>query len=256
MNKFLTYLTAFVAAATIFSANISFAHGDERISLEAETQGSLTASENTEFYFQIYDEDTKKSVTESDLNDSHTKKLHLVVYDGSLNEFNHVHPTFDGQLWKSELNLTTNGSYYIWAQGVLLDGTEFSASYRVNVVGGKPALPVVALGNIRKSAVGNTVVELSKQKIKAGKMVMLTYTVSRNDGTQAEVTPYLGANAHVIAVSPDGDDLIHAHPMDGNSTNTGMIHVTFPTEGDYRIWVQVIDAGVLKTVPLSVTVQK
>lgn len=256
MKKLSTYLTAFVATATILSSNVSFAHGDDRISIEAEIQGSLTASENTEFSFQIYDEDTKKSVTEADLNDSHTKKLHLVVYDGSLNEFNHVHPTFDGQVWKSELNLTTNGSYYIWAQGVLLDGTEFSASYRVGVVGGKPARPVVALGNIRKAAVGNTVVELSKQKIKPGKMIMLTYTVSRNDGTQPDVTPYLGANAHVIAVSPDGDDLIHAHPMDGNSTNTGMIHVTFPTEGDYRIWVQVIDAGELKTVPLSVTVQK
>ncbi len=256
MNKLLTYLTAFAATATLFSANTSFAHGDDRISIEAETQGALAATENTEFSFQLYDEDTKKSVAESDLKESHTKKLHLIVYDSSLNEFNHVHPEFDGQVWKSELNLTTNGSYFIWAQGVLLDGTEFSASYRVSVVGGKPALPVLALGNIRKSSLGNTVVELSKQKIKAGKMTMLTYTVSRNDGTQPEITPYLGANAHVIAVSPDVADLIHAHPMDGNSPSTGMIHVTFPTAGDYRIWVQVIDAGVLKTVPLSVTVQK
>lgn len=256
MKKLLTYLTALMATATIFSANVSFAHGDERISIEAETQGSLTATENVEFSFQLYDEDTKKSVAETDLNESHTKKIHLIVYDSSLNEFNHVHPTFDGQIWKSELNLTTNGSYYIWAQGVLLDGTEFSASYRVNVVGGKPALPVLALGDIRKGNIENTVVDLSKQKIKAGKMVMLTYTVSRSDGTQPDVTQYLGANAHIIAVSPDGDDLIHAHPMDGANSSTGMIHVTFPTAGDFRIWVQVIDAGVLKTVPLSVTVQK
>ncbi len=256
MKSLFTLLTAIIATATIFSASTSFAHGDDRISVEAETQGALTAAENIEFSFQMYDEDTKKAVAESDLNESHTKKLHLVVYDASLNEFNHVHPTFDGQVWKSELNLLTNGSYYIWAQGVLLDGTEFSASYRVNVIGGKPARPVVSLGNNRTAAVENTVVDLSKQKIKAGKMTMLTYTVSRNDGTQPDVTPYLGANAHVIAVSPDGSDLIHAHPMDGNTPSTGMIHVTFPTAGDYRIWVQIIDAGILKTIPLSVTVQK
>lgn len=256
MNHLTKLLTAIFAIATLFSANKSFAHGDDRISIEAETQGSLTAADVIQFSFQLYDEETKKAVGDADLNESHTKKLHLIVYDASLNQFNHVHPTFDGQVWNSELSLDTNGSYFIWAQGVLLDGTEFSASYRVSVVGGKPALSVVALGNIRTAAVGNTVVELSKQKIKPGKMVMLTYTVSRNDGTQPEVTPYLGANAHIIAVSPDGDDLIHAHPMDGNNANTGMIHITFPTEGDYRIWVQVIDAGVLKTVPLSVTVQK
>lgn len=242
--------------ATIFLGSIGFAHGDGRISIEVETQGALSASEKVEFSFQLYDEDTKKSVAEMDLNDSHTKKLHFIVYDGSLTEFNHVHPTFDGKVWKAELSLTTNGSYYIWAQGVLSDDTEFSASYRVSVIGGKPALSVVALGNVRKANIGNTVVELSKQKIKVGKMAMLTYTVSRNDGTKPDVTPYLGTNAHIIAVSPDGDDLIHAHPVDGDTTNTGMIHVTFPTAGDFRVWAQVIDSGVLKTVPLSVTVEK
>ncbi len=256
MKRISNYLKVLITVVTIFSSNASFAHGDDRVSIEAETQGALTTSEKVEFSFQLYDEDTKKSVADIDLNDSHTKKLHLIVYDGSLTEFNHVHPTFDGQTWKSELNLTTNGSYYIWAQGILLDGTEFSASYRVNVVGGKPALPTVALGNIRKANIGNTVVEISKQKIKAGKMAMLTYTVTRNDGTQPDVTPYLGTNAHIIAVSPDGDDLIHAHPVDGNNANTGMIHVTFPTAGDFRVWVQVIDGDVLKTVPLSVTVEK
>lgn len=256
MSKFSKSLTALAATALIFAQSTSFAHGDERISIEAETQGTLTASDKIEFVFQIYDEETKKSVTELDLADSHTKKLHLLAYDASLNEFNHVHPTFDGQLWKAELNLTADGSYFIWAQGVLLDGTEFSASYRVGITGGRPASPVLALGNIRKASLGNTVVELSKEKLKPGKMAMLTYTVSRNDGTAPEVTQYLGANAHIIAVSPDGDDLIHAHPMDGANSNTGMIHVTFPTEGDYRIWVQVIDGGELKTVPLSVTVKK
>jgi hypothetical protein len=252
----LTYLSVIVATATLFTTNVSFANSDNRISIETESQGSLIATQNIEFSFKLYDQDTKKSVEDSDLEESHTKKLHLVVYDSSLNEFNHVHPTFDGQVWKSELNLTTNGSYFVWAQGVLLEGAEFSAAYRVNVVGGKPELPVMVLGNIRNAALGNTVIDLSKQKIRAGKMATLTYTISRNDGTQPDVTQYLGANAHVIAVSPDGADLIHAHPMDGNNSNTGMIHVSFPTAGDFRIWVQVIDAGILKTVPLSVTVQK
>lgn len=256
MSKFTKLLTALAAAAVIFGQSTSFADGDDRVSIEAKTQATLVASDNIEFLFQIYDQETKKPIAELDLKESHTKKLHLVVYDLSLNEFNHVHPTFDGEFWKAELNLTTDGSYYIWAQGVLLDETAFSASYQVDVAGGKPALPAVSLGNVRKVSVGNTVVELSKQKLKPGKMAMLTYTISRSDGTQPEVTQYLGANAHIIAVSPGGDNLIHAHPMDGDNANTGMIHVTFPTEGDYRIWVQVIDAGVLKTMPLSVTVQK
>ena len=256
MNALYSYIVVFVATAVIFTPSSSFAHGDGRVSIEAENQTSLSASKNVELSFQLFDENTKKSVTEFDLNTSHTKKIHLIVYDSSLNEFSHTHPIFDGQVWKSELNLTTNGSYYAWAQGVLTDGTEFSTSYRFKVVGGKPALATITLGNNRKANAGNTVIELSKQEINAGKMIMLTYTVSRNDGTQPEVTPYLGANAHVIVVSPDGDNLIHAHPMDDKNSNTGMIHVTFPVYGDYRVWIQIIDEGVLKVVPLSVTVKK
>jgi hypothetical protein len=42
--------------------------------------------------------------------------------------------------------------------------------------------------------------------------------------------------------------------MDGGQPNEGMLHVSFPTEGFYRLWVQFIDAGELKTIPLSVAV--
>ena len=38
--------------------------------------------------------------------------------------------------------------------------------------------------------------------------------------------------------------------------NTGMLHATFPAAGDYRLWIQLMDRGELKTVPLSVTVSK
>jgi hypothetical protein len=41
--------------------------------------------------------------------------------------------------------------------------------------------------------------------------------------------------------------------MEG-SANPAMIHVVFPEAGDYRLWVQFMDGGVLRTVPLSVTV--
>lgn len=251
-------LALFALLGLLFGQAVSQAHGgeDDRISIEAETQGALTASERIPFSFQIYDEETKKAVTHADLQLSHTKKVHLIVYDASLNEFNHLHPEFVGGLWEAELNLTVNGSYFIWAQGVLADGTDFSASYRVNVVSGKPALPVIKLGDVRKGTFEHTTVELSKQKIRAGKMAMVTYTVTRDDGTPSEVTPYLGANAHIIAVSPDGDDLIHVHPMEGQDANSGMIHATFPREGDYRLWIQLIDKNELKTIPLSVTVVK
>jgi hypothetical protein len=85
-------------------------------------------------------------------------------------------------------------------------------------------------------------------------MTMLTLTLTEVDGSPANITPYLGAFAHIIATGEDGSSLIHIHPMNGNRQNEGMVHVTFPAAGYYRLWVQFVDAGILKTIPLSVAV--
>ena len=243
---------------SLLSTSPALAHGadDPRVSLEAEVQANLQAGDKISFGFQLFDEVNKKAISDQDLQLSNTQKIHLIVYDASLKEFNHVHPSFDGKVWNSELSLHVNGAYFIWAQGQLNDGTEFSASYRTQVEGGNPALPVVDLGDHRKASDGVTVVELQNQKLVAGQMTMLNYKVTRTDGIDPVITPYLGVAAHIIAVSPDGDELIHAHPMAASNATSGMIHITFPTEGDYRIWVQLLDHNELKTVPLSVAVVK
>lgn len=229
--------------------------GESRISVEAENQGSYNAGV-FQYAFQLFDDQAQKALSDKDLMVSITKILHLIAYDPSRNEFNHVHPSFDGKVWTVELNLPTNGNYFVWAQGQLLDGTEFSAVAKTQVVNGKPEIPAVPLPDIRKASNNGTTLELTNVKLQAGKMAMINYKVTRDDGQEPIVTPYLGAPAHVIAVSPDGDELIHVHPVVGPKPNTGMIHAIFPNEGDYRVWVQLLDHDVLKTIPLSVNVSK
>ncbi len=237
--------------------SFSWAHpGEEsRVSVKPEFQGSYNAG-SFQYTFQLFDDHTKKSLSDKGLVESNTKILHLIAYDTSKNAFAHVHPVFDGKTWSVELNLNTNGNYFVWAQGQLLDGTEFSSSTRAKVVSGKPELPVVSLGDNRKATDRSTTIVLDKGKLKAGRLAMLTFEVTREDGQKVQLSPYLGAMAHLIAVSPKGDELIHVHPMAGDTPNAGMIHATFPTEGDYRVWVQLIDRGELKLLPLSVTVSK
>ncbi len=240
-----------------FSSSLCLAHpGEEsRITIELENQGNFKAG-MIPFAFQVFDSETQKTLSDKDLVETHTKILHMIAYDPSRNEFNHVHPSFDGKLWSTELNLAFNGSYFVWAQGQLADGTEFSTYAKANIVDGKPSLQILSLGENRKATDRLTTLELDKTKIKAGKSVMINFKVTREDGQKPKMAPYLGALAHVIAVSPDGDELIHVHPMAGSGPNTGMIHATFPTEGDYRLWVQFIEHDELKTIPLSVVVTK
>lgn len=250
----LNFALAFVSALSFTSA---FAHdeGEQRITIKQEGAGHYQAGQ-IQYKFELFDTKLKKSLSDQDLNESHTKKLHFIAYDAALKEFNHVHPEFDGKIWSVKLELPVNGKYFFWAQGELLDKTEFSSEADAMVMGGKPENPTKPLGDVRTGVDSSTKIVLAGSKIKAGKMAMLGFTVTRTDGKNPILTPYLGAFAHVIATPTDGDELTHVHPDVGNKPNTGMLHATFPTAGDYRLWIQLIDGGELKTVPLSVSVSK
>ena len=233
----------------------AFAHDTEsRVALELETPSAISAGQTT-VSFQLVDTKTKKVVTPADLNVSNTMKLHFIAYDPALKEFQHVHPDFDGKVWNVAMNFAVNGSYFVWAEGQLSsDSEDFNSMTRIDVSCGQPAWPDPVLGDVRTGSLTGSVATLSGDAIRKGTMTMRMLQITKTDGTPGEITPYLGAFAHLIATPIDGDSLIHIHAMDGDMPNEGTVHVTFPDAGDYRIWVQFVDSGVLKTIPLSVTV--
>lgn len=233
----------------------SFGFARDRVQIEPINKDSFQAGA-INYTFKLLDQNLNKEIGDQDLTETHTKKIHLLAYDPALKEFNHTHPSFDGTKWSVELNLPTNGNYFIWAQGELSDGTEFSILTRAVVTNGKIENPILPLADIRIGTDTKTILELSKTKIKPGKMTMLTFKVTRSDGATPIMTPYLGALAHIIATPASGDDLLHVHPMEDGEQNSGMIHATFPKEGSYRLWIQFIEHDELKTIPISVIVTK
>lgn len=165
----------------------------ERVELRPSVD--MAQAGTVDYSFDLIDTNTGKPVSNSMLAIDMEKNLHMIVYDPSLKEFQHVHPEFDGKTWKVQMNFTVNGHYWVWAQG----------------------------------------------KLKKGSVEFLT--------------PYLGAFAHVVAVPSAGDSLQHVHAMD-ISSDEGMLHTTFPAAGEYRLWIQFVDGGTLKVIPLSVVVTK
>jgi hypothetical protein len=234
----------------------AYGHGDGDLRVELEPEDtSVVKNREIEFRFQLVDTKQNNLVDDDSLRISHEKKLHLIAYDPALKEFRHLHPVAEGDTWKVQVQFDRSGDYWFWAQGELIDGTEFSSPARVKVRIDTPAWPTPpALSDVRSGSDGTSVVSLSGEKLKAGKMAMLNVTLSRSDGTTPSITPYLGAFAHVVAVFEDADSLIHVHPMDTSNPNQGMLHATFPHKGAYRLWIQFIDGGQLRTVPLSVKV--
>lgn len=208
--------------------------------------------------FKLVDTKKKKQVKDGDLNVMHEKLIHFFIFDEALVEFRHVHPEFDGSSWvvKEPLDLPLNGNYRVWAQGELkVDGSEFATTGVFEIQKGQPANGVASsLGDQRTGTDGISRATLSKEKLVSGKMVMPTLKIDHTDGSPVQLTDFLGAPIHIVAVTMAGDDFLHVHPMTMGS-NKFMMHAEFPEAGDYRIWVQFIDGGDLKTVPISVTVQ-
>ena len=236
-------------------SSFAFAHptGESRVVIEAESNLPAKSTDNI-YSFQLVDTANNKVITDSNLQVSNQMKLHLFAYDPALKEFQHAHPVFDGKVWNVALHFAASGNYWLWVQGQLNDGTDFTSSVRLDVQVANAAWPVTPLSDLRSGSADISVASLDGQKLKANQMAMLTLTFSRNDGTTAVITPYLGAFAHVVIVTDDADSLIHVHPMNTSNPNEGMLHATFPNAGLYRLWVQFMDGGILKVVPLAVEV--
>ena len=187
----------------VFFPSASFAHGGDEARVEIEPEVAATVSAGKiDYIFELVDNVQKIPLTDRDLNVEMTKLLHFIAYDEALAEFQHVHPAFKNGQWHVELNFSKSGTYWLWAQGQIKNGgVDFAASSQLTITGGQPANPTPpTLSDRRKGNDRNSVVSLSNDVIHAGKMAMLMLTYSRNDGSKPEITPYLGALAHIIPI--------------------------------------------------------
>ncbi|MEO5668098.1 MAG: hypothetical protein ABIR96_08565 [Bdellovibrionota bacterium] len=241
------------AVLGIALAGHAHAHGDGRVGLELESSRMVSAGKIS-LSFDLVDQEERKVLSDTDLAVSHENKLHLFAFDTALKEFRHVHPVFANGKWSVTLDLSTNGTYKIWTQGQMAsDGDEFSATDEIVVSGGVAANPTPpVLVDQRSGEDRGSQVAVSNVRLRAGRMAMPTLTFSRVDGLAPVITPYLGETAHVVTTSEDGSKLIHSHPMEHNGQF--MLHMEFPDVGFYRMWIQFIEHGELKNVPVSVEV--
>ncbi|MBC7714879.1 MAG: hypothetical protein H7177_16145 [Rhizobacter sp.] len=238
----------------LFATFALHAHEEtQKVALEPEIFSNNAG--HISYQFQLIDLEKKTLIKDSDLSVGNEKLLHFIVYDSSLTDFQHLHPVYNGKSWVIEFDLNRNGDYWIWGQGILArNKTEFSASNNLSIAGGIESYPSPA--ELELTRTGNdsiSSITLSDIQITAKKMVMLDLKFSRTDGSAPVITNYLGAMAHVIAVTDDGDSLVHVHVMSSKPTE-GMVHATFENPGKYRLWVQFLDNNILRVVPLAIEV--
>jgi hypothetical protein len=214
---------------------------------------------------------TGKPVGPADLLVAHTQKLHLLIVDPTLTDYQHVHPVpgrRPGE-WSFQFAPRFGGLYRLFADFTpAATGRGLYASTDLAVSGVGPetvgpagdradrsARPTVGptVEVDPKSADARTVVVdgyrftlVPAAPLRANRPVDLALAVTRSDGGRVPLEPIMGAFAHLVAFDEARSGFAHLHPNETDLTRPPdavtprlTFKVTIPRAGRYAVWAQV-----------------
>lgn len=205
-----------------------------------------------------------KPIGPADLLVAHTRKLHLLVVDPTLSDYQHVHPEpgrRDGE-WVFTLTPARAGVYRVFADftpAATARGLYASADFTV------PG----TVATVTQSA--NTTIQLGgyqftlvvPQRFRAGQPVDLAFRIESQAQVKRPVAlqPVMGAFAHLVAFDAERSGFAHLHPQETDLSKLPdalrpelTFKVTIPQPGRYVIWAQVNLGGGEVFVPFWVDV--
>jgi hypothetical protein len=195
----------------------------------------------------------------------HDKLFHLFVISRDLEEFAHIHPEQHGDgSFTIEHTLPKAGHYKLYADflpmggGAQITGVPFATvGVDTDLVSSRARLTP----DVFTKTVDGVKVEVVNERalILGGEEVdfIFRFTDAKTDMPIADLEKYLGAFGHLVVLSEDMTEYVHAHPReetqpDLNAPERGGPEVLFdallPKPGRYRMWLQFQRHGKLSTV--------
>ncbi len=212
----------------------------------------------------LWERASGKPVAPEDLLVAHTRKLHLLIVDPTLNDYQHLHPEPGRRPgdWVFTLTPNRSGLYRVFADftpAATQRGLYTSADFTVP---GSVAR-VVRETNTTAQAMGFNFELVLPPVLQAGKVADLKFRIETQGREKKPVPlqPVMGAFAHLVAFDEVRSGFAHLHP---NETDLSQLpdtlrpelnfKVTIPSPGRYVIWAQVNLGGNEAFVPFWVDV--
>ena len=238
---------------------------------------------------------SKKPIGPVDLLISHTRKLHLLVIDPSLEDYQHIHPEPGEKAgdWTFHFTPQRAGVYRIFADftpvatgrslyantdlEVAPSPQDAAAETIENVSASSAASAAVATVDAKKSDAEPTVnageiqvvrgdyvfsLTIAKPPVRVRQQAELAFAVARADGGPLTLGPVMGAYAHLVAFDELRSGFAHLHPNEIDLSQKLdarrprlTFKITIPSPGRYVVWAQIALEGVETFVPFNVDVQ-
>jgi hypothetical protein len=190
---------------------------------------------------------------------AHERELHLVVVGTDLGTYAHLHPErgTDGT-WSVDLPALAPGAYRAFADFAVADGPELTLGVDLVVPGDTAVAPLPAPD--RTATVDGYEVTLTGDPA-AGSEAEVELTVTRDGEPVTDLSPYLGAFGHLVAIR--GGDLayLHVHPLgdevhDEHAAGGPAVRFALqvPSAGDYRLFFDFAHGGEVHTAAFTVSV--
>jgi hypothetical protein len=166
----------------------------------------------------------------------HEKKMHMVIVKHDLTGYQHLHPEMaeDGS-WRVPVAFGTEGFFHVVV--------DFVSGGKAVVLGtdlqvGSGPMVMAELDEESRTAVSGPyqAVLIGDTAHEAAAPLKVEFT--KNGAPVEQVNPYLGANAHMVAISPSNLGYTHMHPNDGFPG--GVMTFTAPAMGHgfYKLFLQ------------------
>ncbi|MEO6244026.1 MAG: hypothetical protein ABIQ12_01215 [Opitutaceae bacterium] len=202
-----------------------------------------------------------KSVAVADLLETHTRRLHLLLIDPTLADYQHVHPEPNGEPggWSFTFTPRRAGAYRVFA--------DFTPAATARGLYASVDLEVAAgvernTGEIGTGRSGFTFALVpASRPPRVGQPIDLRFAISRPDGAAIPLEPVMGAYAHLVAFDATRSGFAHLHPTEADllkkpdATQPALnFKLTIPRAGRYTIWAQVNIGGSETFVPFELEV--
>ncbi|WPJ95260.1 hypothetical protein SH580_17705 [Coraliomargarita algicola] len=185
---------------------------------------------------------------------THTKKMHVMVIDPSLEDYHHVHPSADGLSgsYQFDFTPTRTGKYRVFTEIVPLRSRSQAIALSEIEVPGAAHRPEFVRST--ESLVDGVRFELlgAPERLKTGRDYRFELKIADIEGGSIALETVMGAKGHMVAFDGEGRGFAHMHPMDSvasartagfGGTEAAGTELAFlfnvPNAGWYRLFAQI-----------------